>query len=73
MFNIVHKVEGPLKEIYQKFGINLKESQNGGKNELPLPATYVIDKKGIVRYKFVDPDYKFRADPLDVIKAIDKL
>ena len=27
----------------------------------PHPATYVIDKQGIVRWKFVEVDYKVRA------------
>jgi peroxiredoxin len=31
--------------------------------ELPLPATYVVDSDGVVRYAFLDADYKKRAEP----------
>lgn len=39
--------------------------------ELPLPATYVVDTDGVVRYAFLDADYKKRAEPnviLDVLR-----
>ena len=38
---------------------------------LPIPATYVIDQDGTVRYAFVDPDYTRRADPEDVLEVLD--
>lgn len=41
--------------------------------ELPLAATYVIDKQGVIRWAFLDADYKNRAEPADVIAAIKKL
>ncbi len=43
--------------------------------ELPLPATYVIDSDGIVRYAFLDADYKKRAEPnviLDVLRNLNR-
>jgi len=39
----------------------------------PHPATYVIDKQGIVRWKFVEVDFKIRptnAAILDALKAV---
>jgi alkyl hydroperoxide reductase subunit AhpC len=39
----------------------------------PHPATYVIDKEGVVRWKFVEVDYKVRptnAQILDALKAV---
>jgi peroxiredoxin len=38
--------------------------------EVPLPATYVIDPAGIVRFAFVSADFTRRADPDDVIEAV---
>ncbi|HRX85080.1 MAG TPA: redoxin domain-containing protein, partial [Phycisphaerae bacterium] len=37
---------------------------------LPLAATYVIDQHGVIRYAFVDPDYRKRADPEEVLDAL---
>lgn len=40
---------------------------------LPHPATFVIDKEGVVRYRFVEVDYRVRPtnqDILEVLKAL---
>jgi peroxiredoxin len=36
----------------------------------PHPATYVIDKKGIVRWRFVQVDYKVRATNEQILEAL---
>ncbi len=41
--------------------------------ELPLSATYVIDKSGVIRYAFVEADYRVRAEPADVIAVLQNL
>jgi peroxiredoxin len=40
---------------------------------LPHPATYVIDREGKVRYRFVEVDYKIRPSNEDVLKEVAKL
>ena len=40
---------------------------------LPIPATYVIDKEGIVRYRFVEVDYRVRPSNEDVLAALEAL
>jgi peroxiredoxin len=39
----------------------------------PHPATYVIDKQGIVRWKFVEVDYKVRPSNDVVAQAVSAL
>lgn len=39
-------------------------------NRLPIPATYLIDKKGIVRWKFVELDYRKRPTNEQIIAAL---
>ena len=39
----------------------------------PHPATYVIDKQGIVRWKFVEVDYKVRATNDMILQALKTL
>lgn len=36
----------------------------------PHPATYVIDKQGVVRWKFVETDYKVRATNEMILQAL---
>lgn len=59
-------------KIYQK-AFGLHEYNGDDSNELPLAATYVIDHKGIIQYAFWDADYRNRAEPDEILKALAKL
>jgi peroxiredoxin len=60
-----------VKTLYlEKFGLNLEKYNGAGRWELPVPATYVLDREGIVRAGEADPDYTVRMEPSDVVTAI---
>ena len=40
---------------------------------LPHPATFVIDKDGIVRYRFVEVDYRVRPTNEDILEVLKTL
>lgn len=42
-------------------------------DELPLPATYLIDSQGVIQFAFAHEDYTLRAEPLDVLNAVKAL
>ncbi|MDJ0625172.1 MAG: peroxiredoxin-like family protein [Candidatus Caenarcaniphilales bacterium] len=69
-FGIAFEVPNDVNGHYKDFGINLKESNAGRDNKLPIPATYVIDQEQIIRFAFVEPDYTKRAEPKDVINIL---
>ncbi|MCT4603977.1 MAG: AhpC/TSA family protein [Marinifilum sp.] len=69
-FGIVFEFPEYLEDTYKGFGLDLKEHNNSRKVELPLPATYVVDKTGMIRYAFADEDYTMRANPEDILEAL---
>ncbi len=40
--------------------------------EVPVPATVIIDKKGVVVYSFIDTDYTIRLDPKNLVDMVYK-
>ena len=67
-------VPAEVKALYlEKFGVNLEKYNGAGRWELPVPATYVLDRDGIVRAGEADPDYTVRMEPADVVAAIRNL
>jgi len=67
-------VPAEVKTLYmEKFGMNLEKYNGAGRWELPVPATYVLDREGIVRAGEADPDYTVRMEPGDVVAAIRKI
>lgn len=58
---------------YSGFGIDVAATNDSAKHELPIPATYVIDTDGVIRFAYTDDDYRKRADVDDVVAAAAKL
>lgn len=61
------------KYVEKKTGETLAARNGLSGAELPIPATFVIDKDGTVTYAFVNENYKKRAPIKDVIAAVDEL
>ncbi|MGW7485658.1 peroxiredoxin-like family protein [Streptomyces sp. NPDC054786] len=62
-----------LAAVYDSFGFDLQRVNGGHPRTLPLPATYVIDRDATIRWAFVDTDYTARAEPSDILAALDAL
>lgn len=58
---------------YQEYGLDLADIYGSDSGILPIPATFVIDRAGSVRYAFVDPDFRVRAEPAEVIAVVASL
>lgn len=67
---LVFKLTEELASLYQNFNINVAENNGQIAHELPLPATFVIDQDGKVIYDFINADYTKRAEPSDILKAL---
>lgn len=50
--------------------LDLDVINNGNGSILPIPATFVIGRDGIVKWRFVDVDYRTRSEPDDIIEAL---
>ncbi|MDM8161767.1 peroxiredoxin family protein [Labilibaculum sp. K2S] len=59
-----------LQKKYKEYGIDLAASNGNDDQTLPVPATYVIGKDGIVKYVQYDPDYKNRSNAEEIIKHL---
>ena len=55
--------------VIDRYGLLNEQSQRGW----PHPATYVIDREGKVRWKFVEVDYKVRPSNEDVLAQLKKV
>ncbi|MEV0170350.1 peroxiredoxin-like family protein [Streptomyces sp. NPDC050803] len=72
-YGLAFDLPDDLAAVYEGFGIDLHRSNAGHARTLPVPATYVIDRTGTIRWAFVDTDYTTRAEPADILDALDAL
>jgi peroxiredoxin len=70
MFGIAFTLDKKVATMYKGFGIDLAENQGNKNGQLPMPGTYVINKKGEITFAFIDADYSKRLDPVDLLKKL---
>lgn len=50
----------------------LKKSHSDNSQRLPIPATYIINRDGIIIWRQFNPDYKIRASVKDIVDNLNK-
>lgn len=59
----------PDHRVIDRYGLLNEQARR----PIPHPATYVIDRQGVVRWKFIEVDYKVRPSNDDVLIQLKKL
>lgn len=63
-----------VRDLYENtFKLDISKSNAGGEWDLPVPATFVIDRDGTVAARHVSTDYRTRMDPADILAALRSL
>ena len=70
-FGLLFTLDKRIQELYTGFGIDFEHTYGDKTYQLPLPATYVINQEGVITYAFLNEDYTLRAEPSDVMSALD--
>ena len=68
-YGLVFKLT-PEVSVYYKDAFDLEVYNGNTTDELPLAATYVIDRDGVIKYAFLDADYRVRAEPSEVLEVL---
>lgn len=50
--------------------LDLEKINNGNGNILPIPATFVLGCDGVVKWNYVNVDYRTRSEPDEIIEAL---
>ena len=70
-FRVQFTVPADLQELHRNvFHNDLSTRTADGSWDLPVPATFVIDRAGIIRARYVSADYRTRMDPDDIERAL---
>jgi peroxiredoxin len=73
-FGLVFTLPSDLKDLYLNTFKNDLVQRNGDASwQLPMPARFVIDRKGVIRYAQADPDYTVRPEPEETVAFLKQL
>ncbi len=70
VLNLAIWVGPDLERLLTDLGRVLPQYQGNDAWMLPIPAAFVIDREGVVRYRFLDPDFRRRIDINQLIEAL---
>lgn len=69
-FGLVYRVPDDQKSIFQRSFINLPLVNGDESWELPIPATYILERDGRVAYTAADPNYMERPEPSEIVEQL---
>lgn len=69
-FGVAFDLSDELRPIYARFGHALPDVNGDASWQLPIPATYVIGRDGVITLAFVDVDYRNRLEPADIVATL---
>jgi peroxiredoxin len=69
-FGLVYRVPDYQQAIYKRAFVNLPFANGDNSWELPIPATFVLDRDGAVAYASANEDYTDRPEPAEILQAM---
>jgi peroxiredoxin len=69
-FGLTYRVPNLQEAVYRRAFVNLPLVNGDESWELPIPATYILDRDGTVLYASANEDYTERPEPADIVSFL---
>ena len=70
MYKVNFAVDEKTITRYKGYGIDFDQANGTNGANLPVPATYLVDKDGKIKYAFFNTDYRRRASVQDILNNL---
>ncbi len=68
-FGLTYRVPAPQEAVYRRAFVNLPFTNGDDSWELPIAATYILERDGAVLYASANEDYTDRPEPAEIVNA----
>lgn len=68
-FGIAFRVSAVTNTLYKVANINLEKASGETHHMLPVPAAFIIDQQGVIRFAHANPDYRVRISNDELLAA----
>ncbi|HEY2837106.1 MAG TPA: peroxiredoxin-like family protein [Rhizomicrobium sp.] len=72
-FGLLFRVPPDFRDNYRGIGVDFPLIYGNDSWFLPVPATYVVGQDGVIRHAYVNPDFRERLDPQEILGVLKKL
>jgi peroxiredoxin len=69
-FGLIYRVPTAQEAIYRRAFVNLPFTNGDDSWELPIPATFILDRDATTLYASANEDYTDRPEPGDIIRVL---
>jgi peroxiredoxin len=69
-FGLVYRVPEYQQAVYKRAFVNLPFANGDDRWELPIPATFVLERDSTVVYASASEDYTERPEPAEILQAV---
>lgn len=69
-FGLTYRVPVAQETVYHRVFVNLPFANGDDSWELPVPATYIVDRDTTVLFAKADEDYTERPEPMEIVHAL---
>ena len=69
-FGLTYRVPSLQEAVYRRAFVNLPFTNGDDSWELPIPATYILDRDSSVLYASANEDYTERPEPADIVRML---
>ena len=67
---VAYKVDDETYDAYKnKLGADLEERSGERHHLLPVPSVFLLDTEGVIRFEYVNPNYRIRIPPEVLLAA----
>ena len=71
-FNVVHVPPEAEAKALAGYGIDLAQYSGKAHNNFAVPAIFLVDRSGVIKWVHVDEDYKTRPSPKQMLEVADR-
>lgn len=69
-FRLTYRVPTAQEAIYRRAFVNLPFTNGDDSWELPIPATFIVDRDGTILYASANEDYSNRPEPKEILNSL---
>jgi peroxiredoxin len=69
-FGLAYRVPDYQQSIYQRAMVNLPFANGDDSWQLPIPATFILDRDHTIIYSSANPDYTERPEPAEILQHL---
>ncbi|WP_417446860.1 peroxiredoxin-like family protein [Kangiella sp.] len=62
-FGLAFHIEDDYAGKIEELGGKAAKADGDTKSVLPVPAVFILDKNGVIKFEYINPNYKVRIDP----------